>query len=111
MFAGTMNETVPLTMLVTIDETRAQMLWHAAAAVAGFDLDWGFEVPGSAGPYVHDGDAVWDGGRLMWCDSGLEAMVLADYERACGFASRHLWDVSGPAGPGHVVLSARPMDR
>lgn len=99
--------TVSLT--VRIDPQRATLLYNTAARVSGFDLEERFEVLGDGQLPENPND--WEGGRLMWCDSRLEAMILADYETACGFQSQLLWDLAAfdTDIEGPVVLSSRPM--
>lgn len=98
-------------LIVRIDPERASLLYNNAARSSDFDSQEGFEVLDGAAHLPDDCDA-WDRGRLMWCDSVLEAIVLADYETACGYQSQLLWDLAtfGSDHQGHVVLSSRPLD-
>lgn len=95
---------------VRIDPQRASLLYNNACRASEMIWDGRFETLGD-GVFLPD-DPVWDSGRLMWCDSALDAMVLADYEAACGYQSLLLWDLASfdSGFPGHVVLSSRALD-
>ena len=104
------DEAVVLSVRIT--SSRAQKLWHTAAAAAPIDLEDRFEyIEDSPAPALEDED-FWASGTVMWCDSALDAFTLADYETSLGFANRLLWDLAmGPNWPGgYAVLSTRPVD-
>lgn len=56
---------------------------------------------------------VFDDGTLHWCESAVEALLLAKVHRAAGFTAHVLWDLAaepgGPVPDGHVVLTSRPF--
>ena len=99
-------EVAEVALTVTIDADRARRLWIVMAAAGGVLRQPGRFQRGSGEYYHHDLSSGWDAGRAMWCDTALDAMVLADYERACGYQVLSLWDLAYE--PGHVVVSTRP---
>ena len=96
-----------LNLVIHIDAERASALWHTACGARVIDQDGRFELMGGD-VYTHSGESTWKGGTVMWCASALEAIVLSDYEAACGYDRQLLWDLAaGADDSGHVVLSSR----
>lgn len=106
-----MNNTraTTLTLVVQMDAERASALCQNSASADALDQEGRFFLRGAEG-FADAQDPAWKGGTLMWCENALEAIVLCDYEAACGHRSQRLWDEASDANnPGHVVLSARPF--
>ena len=97
-------------LCVPIDEKRANLLYDNAGNAADIDHPAARFSPLIGDDIGHP--SVWAEGTLFWCQRSLEAIVLAAYETACGFAATILSDECwrDPDEPGYVVLSSRAFD-
>ena len=99
-------DTTTFNFVVHIDAERASALWHIACGSKVLDQDGRFELIGGDA-HTYSEERSRKGGTVMWCESALEAIVLADYEAFCGYGSWRLWDMAAQEGEsGHVVLSS-----
>lgn len=53
-------------------------------------------------------DSVFQGGTLHWCETGSDMLLLAAYERACGYTVILLSDETAGMSDPFVVLTSRP---
>jgi hypothetical protein len=100
------------TLAIDIDDVKAGWLRRSSQTATTLNLVGRFEAVGGE-MFCPADDPVWDGGTLVWCDSALDAIVLAAYEQHHGYRSTLLWDVAAdaPSDGGHVVLTTRPHCR
>lgn len=110
-----------MTYTVSIDFAEAEGFYNMGCAAAPFrgGLQYGrFEChdPSADAPEEWDSVAdrliaspVFDDGSLLWCDTYVEALLLAKVHRAAGYTAYLLWDMAeNPPGTtaGHCVLTS-----
>jgi hypothetical protein len=107
-----MSTTVTLTL--TLDPRTVNLLGGSSAPNFYADQADRFEIlSGEDAPQPDD--AVFAGGKMTWCATGADALLLHAYEQASGFRVTLLWDLvkseivlpAGGYADGYVVLSSR----
>jgi len=94
---------------LAISENEAALMWCAVGDSDYIKQIDRFEVLGFSDSDKNPLHADFVGGTLYWCETGLEALALRDFERASGFDANLLWDLWAKEGePGNIVQSARP---
>lgn len=102
------SDAMPTVVTITVGAVEAGLLAHTACAADPIFAD-SLEVRGTGG-YLADADPRWGAGTLLWCDSTIEALVVCQYERACGYDATAVWDVcmAADCADPHAVLTSRP---
>lgn len=109
---------------ITLDMDEVSGFWHTGSASAQFREPRQYgrfeatEIPREdAGEASSIADRLiaspaFDDGALLWCETRVEALLLAKVHRAAGHTAHLLWDMAeNPDGSlmGHVVLTSASL--